>query len=97
MSGWRATWYRSRCLLRSGSGAAFATIALAAMVSALVLTLTAGARRTLTAPDRYLSTLGADWDLNVEQESGAPDRAVASLPAVEDAATVTFVFGGIVP
>ncbi len=50
----RAVWYRVRCLVRTGWRATLATVAIVALVSGLVLTLTAGAMRTVTAADRYV-------------------------------------------
>jgi hypothetical protein len=69
-----------------------------AVVSAAVLALAAGARRTQTAPDRYQDAFGGGHDLSVAQNSGPPTTdLVAGLPAVEQVQSVTFLFyGGIV-
>jgi hypothetical protein len=76
-------------------------VGLAVLVAALVgvvLALAAGAARTFSAPDRYVSSLGSGVDVNVEQAAGAPRTAeVAALPAVEDIRAATFVFGGLLP
>ena len=69
-----------------------------AVMAALVLTLTAGAVRTLTAPDRYTSSVGKQYEASVEQMGGRPRTTeVAALAAVDEARGATFVFGGVVP
>jgi putative ABC transport system permease protein len=93
-----AVWYRLRCGLRSRWRASAGLAVVVAVLVGVVLTLAAGAVRTLTAPDRYVSSQDARPDASVEQASGPPRTAeLASLPAVEDAQGMTFVFGGLAP
>jgi FtsX-like permease family len=93
-----AVWYRLRCGLRSRWRASAGLAVVVAVLVGVVLTLAAGAVRTLTAPDRYVSSQDARPDASVEQASGPPRTAeLASLPAVKDAHGMTFVFGGLVP
>jgi ABC-type lipoprotein release transport system permease subunit len=93
-----AAWYRLRCGLRSRWRASAGLAVVLAVLVGVVLTLAAGAVRTLTAPDRYVSSQGARPDASVEQASGPPRTAeLASLPAVDEAHGMTFVFGGLVP
>jgi ABC-type lipoprotein release transport system permease subunit len=90
--------YRLRCGLRSRWRASAGLAVVVAVLVGVVLTLAAGAVRTLTAPDRYVSSQGARPDASVEQASGPPRTAeLASLPAVDEAHGMTFVFGGLVP
>jgi cell division protein FtsX len=67
-----------------------------AVVTAMVLAVTSGARRTASAPDRYTASVGGDVDALVEQREGKPltDR-IAALPVVKDVSAYTFVFGGL--
>jgi len=67
------------------------------LVSGIVLACAAGARRTSTAPARYTASAGGDFDAIVtQQDGGAPaTAAVRALDAVESAASITFVFGGL--
>jgi ABC-type lipoprotein release transport system permease subunit len=71
-------------------------IALAiAVVTAIVLAVAGGARRTASAPDRYTASVGGDVDALVEQREGLPQTdAIAALPAVEELSAYTFLFGG---
>lgn len=70
---------------------------LVATLGGLVLTLTAGVLRTVSAPERYAASLGDALDVAVEQFSGRPRTdEVAGLPAVARVETATFVFGGMV-
>ncbi len=66
-----------------------------AVVTVMVLTVAAGARRTASAPDRYTASMGGKVDGLVEQRSGLPltDR-IAALPGVKEVGAYTFVFGG---
>ena len=61
---------------RSGRVAGnLATAAIVALVSGLVLTLTAGAMRTVTAADRYVESTGVTADTTLEQFDGPPRTA----------------------
>jgi ABC-type lipoprotein release transport system permease subunit len=77
----------------------WATVAIAgaiAIVTATVLAVGAGARRTGTAPDRYTASIGGNVDGLIQQNSGPPltDR-IAALPGVKKLAAYTFMFGGL--
>ncbi|MGI9119041.1 MAG: ABC transporter permease [Acidimicrobiales bacterium] len=93
----RPIWYRLRCLLRVRWARAVALACVVAVVGGLVLTLAAGAYRTVGAPDRYSAQQGKAYDASLEQASGPPRTAeVEALPAVAGVNTATFVFGGLV-
>jgi putative ABC transport system permease protein len=93
----RPIWYRLRCLLRVRWTRAVTLAGLVAVVGGLVLTLAAGALRTVNAPDRYSAQQGKASDASLEQASGPPRTAeVEALPAVAGVDTATFVFGGLV-
>ena len=67
-----------------------------AVVTATVLTVAAGARRTATAPDRYTASVGGDLDASIMQREGQPlTDKVAALPGVEDVGGYTFMFAGL--
>ena len=90
--------YRVRCLARSQWRAAVTLAVVVAVTGALVLTLVAGARRTLSAPARYTTSYTTDADVGIEQQSGPPRREeIAGLPSVESVAMTTFVFGALAP
>ena len=90
--------YRLRCSLRSSGATVAGLAAVVAVTVAVVLTLVAGAVRTLSAPDRYSASRGADFVVTVEQISGRPRTSeLARLDSVEEALPATFVFGGLVP
>ncbi|MGH8976466.1 MAG: hypothetical protein ACRDV7_00215 [Acidimicrobiia bacterium] len=63
-----------------------ATLAIAgivAIVSATVLTIAEGARRTAAAPDAYTDAVGGDADATVVQREGRPlTEEVRALPGV---------------
>lgn len=90
-------WYRARRELRTHWATAVAVVVLVAALGGLVLTLSAGVVRTVSAPERYAAALGADYDVFFEQFSGRPRTdEVAVLPAVARVETASFVFGGVV-
>jgi hypothetical protein len=90
--------YRLRWNLRSRGPAAAGLAAVVAVTVGVVLTLAAGAVRTLSAPDRYSASRDSGLDVIVEQYSGRPRTAeLERLDAVEEARAATFVFGGLVP
>ena len=67
--------------------------AVIALVSAAVLTLAAGARRTAEAPDAYTAAIGGGPDATVTQEDGPPRTAeVAALPSVRSIDAMSFAF-----
>jgi hypothetical protein len=67
-----------------------------AVVTATVLTVAAGARRTATAPDRYTASVGGDLDASIQQREGPPlTDKVAALPGVADVSAYTFLFAGL--
>lgn len=91
-----AAGYRLRSWLRGSRRAIAGGTALVALVAALVLTLLAGAARTASAPDRYSHARGDQWDVTIEQQSGASrEREIGELPAVADVRMATFVFGQV--
>jgi hypothetical protein len=66
-----------------------------AIVTAMVLAVAGGARRTASAPDRYTASVGGDVDALVEQREGFPQTdAIAALPPVKELSAYTFLFGG---
>jgi ABC-type lipoprotein release transport system permease subunit len=68
---------------------------LVAAVTAPVLALTAGARRTASAPAAYTAALGGDVDAALQQASGPPRTAeIGGLPGVASVRAMTFAFGG---
>ena len=77
--------YRLRVLLRNDVGASIAMAIAVAALSAIVLVLTAGAVRTLTAPDRYTTSNGLTYDAFAQQDDLQPPRTkeIASLDGVE--------------
>ena len=88
----RAVLVRVRAALRTGWRSVIIVAAIVAVVSATVLALAAGARRTATAPDRYTAAAGGDVGGLVLQPSGRPRLdEIASLPAVEHVDGITFV------
>jgi ABC-type lipoprotein release transport system permease subunit len=90
--------YRLRCRLRSLAGAYAGLAVVVAITFAVVLTLLAGAVRTLSAPDRYSASRDVRFDASVEQISGRPRTSeVEGLDAVDQVHAATFVFGAVVP
>ncbi len=58
-----------------------------------MLTLAAGARRTLDAPDAYTASVGGDVGGSITQNTGRPQTAaVAALPGVSSVEAMTFLF-----
>jgi hypothetical protein len=57
--------YRTRSWVRRRWGAAVVLAVVVAISGGAVLTLVAGARRTLTAPDRYSSWRGKAFDVTI--------------------------------
>jgi hypothetical protein len=89
--------YRLRSSLRSRWKVSAGLAVIVAVTVGVVLTLAAGAVRTLTAPDRYGSSRG-EYGATVEQSGGRPRTAeIAALPAVDHVRSATFVFGAVVP
>ncbi len=88
--------YRLRIALRRHP--AFLLVAgTVAVGGVLVLTLVAGALRTLSTSDRY-EQLQSDYDLTLEQVEGAPrTKEIAALPAVSAVEAASFVFGVVFP
>ncbi len=92
-----AVLYRLRGGFRSRTKAYAALAVAVAVTFAVVLVLAAGAVRTLTAADRYAESYGR-YGASIEQSGGKPRTAeVATLPAVDDVQSATFVFGGLAP
>jgi hypothetical protein len=57
-----------------------------------VLTLTAGARRTASAPSRYTASVGGDVDTMLVQPNDRPETdAIRALPVVRELHSVTFL------
>ena len=82
--------------VRQHVGATFLVAVAIAVVTAAVLTVVAGARRTDSAPDRYTANVGGNVDGLIQQRSGQPVSAqIAALPAVKALSAYTFVFGGL--
>lgn len=92
----RPIWYRVRSELRAHAARSVAATLVVAVVGGFVLTLTAGALRTTSAPDRYSDALGDAYDVSLEQYNGRPRTSeIAALPAVATVDVAAFVFGGV--
>ena len=90
--------YRVVRWLRSTWRSSALMVAVVAVVASAPLALAAGARRTGSAPDRYLRELRVPIDVVANQEEGPSlEREIAALPAVRAVESVTFVFGAISP
>jgi len=88
--------YRLRASLRTGWPGIVGLTMIVAIAGGLVLTLVAGAVRTLTAPDRYVDEQTEMFDVQIQQESGAPRAAeLGALASTGRVETATFVFGGL--
>ncbi len=71
-------------------------VVVVAVMASVPLALAAGARRTSSAPDRYLASRDIPFDVTAYQDDGPPlDREIAALPAVRTVEAITFVFGAI--
>jgi putative ABC transport system permease protein len=92
----RAIAMRIGASLRQGWKASLLVMVLVAGVGGAVLTLVAGARRTATAPDRYTSAVGGDFDGLVTQPLGPARLAeIDALPAVAEVRSLTFVIATV--
>jgi FtsX-like permease family len=91
--------YRLRSAIRSQWAASAGLAVVIAVVCGIVLTFAAGANRTATAPDRYVTSIGGTFDALVTQVNGGPPQtaAIAALPSVESVGSYTFVFGALLP
>src|SRR3954470_5667068 len=91
-----AVWMRVRSRVRRHVWATVAVAGAIAIVTAMVVVVVAGARRTSTAPDRYTASVGGNVDGLIQQRSGQPltDR-IAGLPGVKQVGAYTFMFGGL--
>src|SRR5262245_44026874 len=90
--------YRLVRWLRSTRRSSALMVAVVAVVASVPLALAAGARRTGTAPDRYIRALPVPVDVEANQDEGPSlDREIAALPAVRAVRSLTFVFGVISP
>jgi hypothetical protein len=90
--------YRLRRRFRARWRAALALALVVAVLGGVVLSLVAGASRTLSAPDRYGEAQGVDFGISVQQEGGRPvTEQIRALPAVAEIVAATFVFGQLVP
>jgi ABC-type lipoprotein release transport system permease subunit len=88
--------YRVRHRLRTRWKSTLVLAGIVAITGGIVLTLAAGAARTLSAPDRYSEWRGDVYDASLEQHAGPPRTAeVAALAAVARVDMASFVFGGI--
>jgi FtsX-like permease family len=86
--------YRLRQRLRHHRGSTALFTVVVAVVLGLTLTLVAGALRTLSAPDRYSSAFGGDYDISFFRNDPVPSGAdLSAVPAVRSIASATFVFG----
>jgi ABC-type lipoprotein release transport system permease subunit len=92
-----AVGYRVAHRLRAERGALVRVALAVAAVAGIVLTITAGAHRTATAPDRYVERASSRFDATVTQDDGPPRTSeIARLAAVDDASGFTFLFAGLV-
>jgi hypothetical protein len=93
-----AVGYRVVRWLRSTRRSSALMVIVVAVMASVPLALAAGARRTSTAPDRYLASVGNRLDVIAYQEDG-PSLAgeIAALPAARAVESITFIFGAISP
>ena len=88
--------YRVRNALRTRLRATLTTIAVISVVCGAVLAVAAGAVRTASSPQRYVSAFGRGEDATVIQYGGQPRSAeIAGLDGVASIESTTFIFGGI--
>jgi hypothetical protein len=93
-----AVGYRVVRWLRSTLRSSALMVVVVAVMASVPLALAAGARRTGSAPDRYIASREIPYDVTVYQEEGLPlDREISELPAVRGVEAVTWVFGAISP
>ena len=86
--------YRLRQALRRDLVPTALLVLVVAVVLGLVVTLVGGALRTLSAPDRYASTFGGGYDVEIFQSDAQPSPdMVAALPGVQKLTSAFFVFG----
>ena len=91
-----AVGYRVVRWLRSTWRSSALMVVVVAVMASAPLALAAGARRTSTAPDRYLAWRADTVDVVAHQDDGPSlEREIAGLPAVRAVRSATFVFGGI--
>jgi hypothetical protein len=73
-------------------------VVVVAVMASVPLALAAGARRTSSAPDRYLALYPVPFEVTAHQEEGRSRvREIAALPTVGAVEAASFVFGGISP
>ncbi len=83
--------------LRRGAARSLPLVVVIGIVGGGLLAIGAGARRTATAPDRYVTAQGVEFDAEVTQERGRPlTETIAGVDGVDAIAGVTFVFGVLV-
>src|SRR4051812_28845437 len=88
--------YRLRHRLRSRWKSTLVLAGIVAVTGGIVLTLAAGAARTLSASERYSEWRGDVYAASLEQHAGPPRTAeVAALPAVARVDLASFVFGSL--
>jgi hypothetical protein len=93
-----AVGYRVARWLRSTRRSSALMVVVVAVMASVPLALAAGARRTGSAPDRYVTALRVPFDVIAYQDNGPSlNREIAGLPVARAVASVTFVFGGISP
>ena len=85
-----------RLRLRTWGRQRWRSLALVALLAGLaagaVLALAAGARRTVSGPDRYTHHLGGDPELILRQPFGPPlTETIAQVPGVRETRSITFV------
>jgi putative ABC transport system permease protein len=92
-----AVFYRLRSGLRHRWRAALGMTILVALVISVPLAVAAGARRTISAPDRYAASASPRFDAAVAQVNTRVPRAaeIATLAGVDVVQAYTFVFGGL--
>jgi hypothetical protein len=92
----RAVLFRLRTTVRRRWLPTLLVAAVIAVVSAAVLTLAAGARRTAQAPDAFTAAIGGGPDATVTQEGGPPRTAeVAALPGLRSVDAMSFAFAAL--
>jgi hypothetical protein len=93
-----AVGYRVARWLRSTRRSSALMVVVVAVMASVPLALAAGARRTGTAPARYLSALREPVDVVAYQDEGPSlEGEIAALPAARGVKSITFVFGAIAP
>jgi len=87
-----AIWFRANIWLRRHRRRVVVTALVVGVVAATALGITAGTRRTGSAPDRFTVAAGGDPDFQITQLAGAPiTKQLAAVPGVTSAKSIAFL------